>query len=394
MITVKQARTRASSLLKRNMAAWATEPPDQPVFNLGLRPPTEARAQQDPARADQWVAEWQQVSAPPVVQWVERRWRTLGTQNLPERATIDSPDSLANFAGGTTARDWRLLKRRTQMLETALTEARSNVEEGVTSRIRSAVRSRAKRILGLSDANFDALLGVLVWLRTNTIEGLRPRQLPIRGVDSKWFEDHRALVERLHAAAGGEALGVVDSKGLIRLRVLDPVLAVGGLTDFACTLEELASLDLRPRTVFIFENLESILAMPDWPAALVVHGSGYAAPALGDIPWLRNAKVIYWGDLDADGFAILHALRSHLDDVTSVMMDEATLLAYRDLWVSDPSPNRRELPTLTESEQRARARLQSEGDVRLEQERIPWQAAVVALEAAASGQPLPSQLGD
>lgn len=81
----------------------------------------------------------------------------------------------------------------------------------------------------------------------------------------------------------------------------------------------------------------------------------------------------------SDGFAILHALRSGCTDVTGVLMDEETLLAYRDLWVPEPKPATGVYPTLTDREQRTLERIRGEGNVRLEQERIPWAVALAAL---------------
>jgi len=122
--------------------------------------------------------------------------------------------------------------------------------------------------------------------------------------------------------------------------------------------------------------------MPELPGAVVVHGGGYAAPRLGGIPWIQAGRVVYWGDLDSDGFAILHALRSGCTDVTSVLMDEETLLAYRDLWVPEPKAAAGTYSTLTAGEQRVLERIRSEGNVRLEQERIAWEVALAKLLVA------------
>ena len=145
---------------------------------------------------------------------------------------------------------------------------------------------------------------------------------------------------------------------------------------------ELADLDLSPEIVLVFENLETVLAMPPTPGAVVVHGSGYAVGRLAEIPWIRTGRIVYWGDLDSDGFAILHALRNGCSNVTSALMDEETLLGHQDLWVSEPKPATGTYPTLTASESKALARIRSEGNVRLEQERIPWAVALAALSTS------------
>src|SRR5699024_11826752 len=99
-----------------------------------------------------------------------------------------------------------------------------------------------------------------------------------------------------------------------------------GLDDITAPISQLSGLPVSPRLVFVFENLETVLAMPAWPTAVAVHGSGYAVDAVARLAWIEGARVIYWGDLDSHGFAILNRLRAHLPDVESALMDEATLL--------------------------------------------------------------------
>jgi hypothetical protein len=60
-------------------------------------------------------------------------------------------------------------------------------------------------------------------------------------------------------------------------------------------------------------------------------------------------------------------------------MDEVTLLTYRDLWVPEPKAAAGTYPSLTVGEQAVLERIRSEGNVRLEQERIPWGVALERL---------------
>ena len=149
-------------------------------------------------------------------------------------------------------------------------------------------------------------------------------------------------------------------------------------------LEELAALDIAPSVVFVFENLETMFAIPELLAGVVTHGGGYAAPRLSRIPWIHSGRIICWGDLDSDGFAILHALRSCCAEVTSVLMDEETLLAYRDLWVPEPKAAGGTYSSLTAGELGTLEPIRAEGNARLEQERIAWEFALTQLVMAAT----------
>ena len=43
-------------------------------------------------------------------------------------------------------------------------------------------------------------------------------------------------------------------------------------------------------------------------------------------------SVIYWGDIDTHGLVIFDRARAALPSVSSMLMDEETLFAHRDLW--------------------------------------------------------------
>lgn len=377
MITLKEARERAGQRLHRTLATWATSAVEAPVMTIALHPPTEREVRSDEFAAETWVREWDAAQLPDGAEldWETRTWRSIGRQQVALRLRLRDPDAVAAFAKGGPARRWRTLSERVARIQDVLGDA----EE-----IGAAVRRHSATLIDVAPERFDQIVAASDWLCRNDVDGMRPRQLPIRGVDSKWFGANRAVVSALVLAASGRGdLGIVASDPLVRVRVLDPALVPGGVSDFAASRAQLQLLDLRPRVTFVFENLESVLAMPPWPGAVVVHGSGYAVDVVGELAWLRDGPVVYWGDLDSDGFAILHRLRTHLPEVVSALMDVETLLAHRDLWVPDPKPARTTLPSLTDDEQATLDQLAEEGDVRLEQERIPWERAAEALRSTA-----------
>lgn len=386
MVTVAEAQDRARKKVEQEQRSWAALGGNDAVLEVVLHPPTERAVLADQAAAIEWVRLWRAVSGVEM-RWGSRQWPSAGEQVVPERCLLRGADAIAAFAGAAPSREWQTLRDRAGRIR----EAFGGRAPG--DALAEAIRRHGGTLQRLGERDFNTLLDVVGWLVDHPLSGARIRQLPIRGIDTKWLERHRPIVEGLHSAVTGEAsLGLLAPPGLVRVRFLDPALRPGGLLDVSAPVEELAALRVAPSTVFVFENLETVLAMPEVPGAVVVHGSGYAANRLGRIPWIRSGRVVYWGDLDSDGFAILHALRSGCENVTSVLMDEATLLAFRDLWVPETKPASGTYPSLTADELAALQRIRSEGNIRLEQERIPWELALATLlpvEAltGASGQP-------
>ena len=88
----------------------------------------------------------------------------------------------------------------------------------------------------------------------------------------------------------------------------------------------------------MIENEITYLAFPVPAGAMVIFGGGYAVPVLEPLGWLAGLDVVYWGDIDTHGFAILNRLRHHLPHARSMLMDRATLLDHRDHWTTEPSP--------------------------------------------------------
>lgn len=429
MVSPEQARSQARRRLVAAHRRWTLGGWSAPAWTLPLHPPTERQVLADPGGAERWARSWGAASLPAGLRldWEDRSWRSVGTQRVPVRLAAGTPEDLAGFVGGQEARAQRTFAERVGRIRTLAgsgsgtlagrgTEMSKTTEAAGSGDLAAVLSRFADRITSLPQSEFDRLIEVTRWLGTHPVAGLRPRQLPIRGVDSKWFSTHRTLLTALHGAlyappraehvdgdlsvggdvagagspeaGAGAGLGVLDADPRIRMRILDPSMRPAGLTDLQVPVSEAAALPWRPDRVVIVENLETLLCLPDALRVVAVWGRGFdTAAAL--LPWLRGVPILYWGDLDSHGFAILHRYRSHLPQIESLLMDEGTLEAFADLWVPEPKPFRGSLPTLTPSESRALERLGTEGGVRLEQERIPW---AHALERLAPHLPHPRNL--
>lgn len=337
------------------------------VESLPLHPPSGAAAKRDLRATTEFVRTWQEWTPPEEVQWEERNWAAagLGRQRVPVRVTVGSWDRVAALIG------------RTDKLEHARTRhtALKSLFPATDGFAEAAARCHPAWTL-LTDADFNRLCLTLAWFAENPASGLRARAVPIEGLDTKWVERHRSLVRKLLAPVGVEDLGLATGDATVRLRYLDPSLAPGTeFLDVAVPYGADPTGGAAGLTVIVVENKETFLALPATPVgsrAIAVWGAGYSGTALAQLKWITNARVLYWGDADADGYAILHGLRAHMPpgSVTSVAMDSETIARFLHLAVPDPGDPGRALPHLTAAEERARRLLVTSGNLRLEQERV------------------------
>jgi hypothetical protein len=147
---------------------------------------------------------------------------------------------------------------------------------------------------------------------------------------------------------------------------------------------ELAVVARLESTVYIVENEITYLALPNVPDAIAIFGGGYAVSVLKLLPWLQNRNLIYWGDLDTHGFAILNQVRTHHPHVKSLLMDRSTLLGHESQWVREPRPTNVHLIYLTPEEDDLYRYLVEDTyqpSLRLEQERISYGAIQRAFES-------------
>ena len=393
-------RTACAARFARAHRQWLADPDtgEADVLRFATAPPTSAGAATDPDGTAAWIRGWREFESTTGelgghkrharVTWTERRLPGFGTTAFPQRVEVQGADAIARVAGR-TARWEQLLDRTRRMLDLG--------PDHLALRRAAAATSRTWE--SWDDDAIDRLLAVCRWALTNPTAGLRAREIAVPGVDTKWIEKRTRVVEALLDAAAGASTGAaVSGLGLrgpdirVRMRVLDPALAFG-LRDVESPVDQLATLwpgSEGPQRVVVVENLTTFLALPDLPGTVALFGQGFAVDAVAALPWVLRAHIAYWGDLDSHGFAILDRLRHHAPHAVSVLMDTATLDAWREYAVPDPSPTRTAPTRLTTGELDALEALTTGGDLRLEQERIPWDWALPHLRSAWTGSESPS----
>jgi hypothetical protein len=318
------------------------------------------------------------------IEWTEVNHRQLGRNRMPGRIRVATEtDALRLIGKAQSGRQFRKLA------------------DAATSRFPPLAAFLARRpftVLEHAD-DWPRILAVLAWFREHPRSNLYLRQVDIAGVDTKFVEARRMLFSELldivlerndgppsGAATFEQKYGLRAKPPIIRFRALDCSVAVAGLTDLAIPASDFAALKMAARHVFITENEVNGLAFPGFPGAIVIFGLGYSVELLQSASWLAAAQIHYWGDIDTHGFAMLDRLRSAFPAARSLLMDRATLMAHRALWVTENTPSRATLSRLAPDEQALFADLVHHrlGEkVRLEQERVSY--ACLEKEIAAIG---------
>ncbi|WP_306209246.1 DUF3322 and DUF2220 domain-containing protein [Actinoplanes sp. RD1] len=260
--------------------------------------------------------------------------------------------------------------------------------------------STLRAVYSLPPNDVDVLISAVTWLCQHPDAGnWTLRQLPVPGMHTKWLDTHGAL---LRDVAGRDVRDEVRPRlTVMHLTYVDPGHAVSGRRRHdAWTTGDVHDIAYPPRVVLVVENRDSRLWFPQVNDTIVVEGGGKAAATLlANVPWIRAANhVVYWGDIDADGYAILDRFRAALavpapdgspaKHVTSILMDATDLHRYSLHGVNHDKAGRpikasqEDLPHLTEAETIAYATIATAGPTpfrRIEQEAIPLDHAVAQL---------------
>ncbi len=309
--------------------------------------------------------------------WQPIRHRNIGNQQLPRQLVFSTPA------------DWLAFIQKE-------TEHRAFMD--VVDQTRSArpellphLAQKPLKILG-DAAHWPKILTVCEWFKNHPSPGLYIRQLNIAGVDTKFIETHKSLLNDLlplvleKTQVDGSVTGLTKhgferkfglayDPPLVRLRLLDPDLVRGGFSDITVSLAQLAQIDVGAKTVFITENKINGLVFPQVHQAMVIFGLGYGVEMLPEIGWLGEKDIFYWGDIDTHGFAILSQIRGHFPHIRSFLMDRQTFMDHQALWGTE-IPGKRftgNLAHLTEQEHELFDDLKQHRlgpHLRLEQERI------------------------
>ena len=353
---------------------------DWEPLSVPLRGPVAGEIAERLAEVQEWAAEWGRAGRGPLrVEYKKVGGRQVGSNMIPARAWIDGYDHVWELLGV------RAEVRRFSSLVQATAESCPRLVPWVTR--------RPMQLLRLAD-RWDKLLATVRWIDERQSPGMYLRQLDLPGVDTKFIERHRGVLAELldlQLAPDRIDADAADFAGRYRFRRKPGYVrfrwpGLCGFSELSVRTDEFAAPPSGASRTYVVENEITYLAFPLPGDAVVIFGGGYAVDVLEPLGWLTDLDLVYWGDIDTHGFAILNRLRHRFGHARSMLMDRATLLEHRGQWVTEPRPTAAALDLL-DAEETELYRDLVEGalgpSVRLEQERIRFAAIEQALACLA-----------
>jgi hypothetical protein len=235
-------------------------------------------------------------------------------------------------------------------------------------------------------SQWNDLLEVCQYFKDNSKPNLYIRELPIK-VHTKFIGNNKGIIKELldilikdHIIDNEETnfekrFNLKSPPSLVRFRILDKNISqkyFSGMNDMSVPVSQFEQLKLPLKNVLVVENKTNLLTialtLSELEETIVVFGSGYKVENLKKVEWLKQMRLFYWGDLDAQGFEILSQFRGYFPNVKSLFMDNDTFNKFFENDSGTQSKITTEL-NLTD-EERQLYLLLKENNWRLEQEKI------------------------
>jgi hypothetical protein len=305
-----------------------------------------------------------------VVKAEQQNFRRTGTHELPEFIEFGTPDDYISFLGKN--KDWLAFLKNYKL---------------VTETIPSLQEWSFNNCLWLCDSgiSWTDIMKVCQYFIQNPVPNLYIRELPIN-VHTKFIETNQTLIKELLDFLISEnanktekkfekRFNLKDSEPQIRFKILDKEIShdsFSGIDDLAVPISLFELLKLPIKRVLVVENKTSLyttLTLPKMDKAIAIFGQGNAVVNIKNATWLGEKEILYWGDIDVQGFEILSRLRDHFKHVKSILMDKKTFDTFFENDNGTPTNISTKL-NLTDQEQELYNILKA-NNWRLEQEKIP-----------------------
>ena len=294
----------------------------------------------------------------------------LGVQDLPILIYFDNEKDFLKFLGK----------------ENEVNSFKSNVEIILREfpELKNWIIKNPKKVIDHANTWLN-ILQVCQYFKQNPKPNFYIRELPVK-VHTKFVERNKSIIRELldvlipeHVKSEEKEFenrfNLKYAEPQIRFKVLDITISdrfFSGIDDIAIPVSQFEKLDLPIYKVLVVENkttLYTTLTLPKMNDTIAIFGSGFSVFNLKNVRWFDNLKLLYWGDIDVQGFEILSQFRIYFPQTKSVLMDKQAFDKFFENDNGTPTNISKKLK-LTDEEQELYEILKT-NNWRLEQEKIP-----------------------
>ncbi|MET3731714.1 Wadjet anti-phage system protein JetD domain-containing protein [Moheibacter stercoris] len=297
--------------------------------------------------------------------------KSLGVQDLPTSIFFDTEKDFLKFLG--KEKEVELFKINVEKIINAFPE------------LKEWIFKNPMKVIA-NQTEWKSILKVCEYFKQNPKPNLYVRELPIK-VHTKFVERNKTVIRELIDLLISEHINIEEkefekrfnlkfAEPQIRFKFLDKEISqnfFSGIDDIAIPVSQFEKLNLPVRKVLVVENkttLYTTLTLPTMDKTIAIFGSGYSVYNLKNVHWFDNLELLYWGDIDVQGFEILSQFRGYFPQTKSVLMDKQTF----DKFFEEDKGTSTNISTklnLTNEEQQLYDILKT-NNWRLEQEKIPF----------------------
>lgn len=299
------------------------------------------------------------------------RTKSLGVQDLPTSIFFDTEKDFLKFLG--KEKEVELFNKSVRRIIYTFPELNEWI-----------VKNPIKVIDNTN--GWESILKVCQYFKQNPKPNLYVRELPIK-VHTKFVERNKTIIKDLLDIIILKHINIEEkefekrfnlkfAEPQVRFKVLDKEISkdfFSDLDDIAIPVSQFEKLNLPIKNVLIVENkttLYTTLTLPRMDKTIAIFGSGYSVNNLKDVHWFDNLELLYWGDIDVQGFEILSQFRTYFPHTKSVLMDKQSFEQFFEGDKGTPTNISTKL-NLTEEEEQLYDTLKA-NNWRLEQEKIPF----------------------
>lgn len=297
--------------------------------------------------------------------------KSLGEQDLPTSIYFDTKKDFLKFLG--KEKEVALFKASVEKITNEFPE------------LKELIIKNPKKVIDNTN-EWESILKVCQYFKQNPKPNLYIRELPIK-VHTKFVEQNQGVIKELLEVLISEHINAEEkqfekrfnlkyAEPQIRFKILDKEISqkfFSGLDDVAIPVSQFEELNLPINRAIVFENKTTFytaLTLPKMNKAIAVFGSGFSVHNLKNVRWFDNLELLYWGDIDVQGFEILSQFRNYFLQTKSVLMDKLTFEKFFEHDKGTQTNISTKL-NLTDEEQQLYDTLKT-NNWRLEQEKIPF----------------------